>query len=528
MSKFLKIVIPLLLLTGCYNPPVILKPFPTPIPIVSPSPIIPTPTPSAVVTSTPTTVPTIAPTAVPTPAPTAVPTVTPTAVPTVVPTDTPTSAPISASSGITISANGFVDSIGINSHFSYGNTIYRDNAPLVVDAILGLHIMHMREGMLIPFNRQFDSYQYAVKRLSAAGVRNIGGVQAYDLMAPDFATRWANWFDSVGGLNWVEGTEPPNECDLNDCLNNVPDYQKILYNVIKNYAPSNSISVLGPSLVKFSSYSQSGDLSAYMDNGNGHFYTLSQPPETSGSCKMSDECAGGDGPGGNIGNTFSLEALIKGDAVTSGTKPIINTETGYCTTVTDQGTSYNDIPEDVQADYWPRYLLHAYGDLNIPRTFIYDIADDGLSAPTFDKCGLIDNQGRQKPSYKILKSMLDAVNDPGPVYTPDPLNYAIGAPKNVDGNDIKSMAVGLRNGSYALFIWNPVSRWYQQSGNGGNKSHYLYPATIPASLVITKSFTTATVTTYDSSTGQATTINADPNQAINITATTTITMILLK
>ncbi len=431
--------------------------------------------------------------------------------------------------GKTVSSNAFVDSIGFNTHFNYAGTAYVDNEPAVVAAIIGLHVKHLREGMLYPFATQIPTYRDAVSKLSAAGVRDIGGVQASDLTAADFKSRWATWFGSVGGSAWVEASEPPNECDLNGCLASSPAYQKTLYDTIKGYAPSASVRVYGPSFANAGAYARTGDLSRVLDDGNAHLYLLSQPPETTGVCRVSDACANGANLGSPIGNTYSLEHQLAAARVVSANKPIVNTEAGYCTTVAADGnTQYNDMPRSVQATYWPRYLLHAFADVGIQRSYVYDIADDGLSPPTFDQCGLIDAHAQPKPSYRILETLLDTVDDPGPRYTPAPLAFTVAANANIDGNPVEAVALGSRNGNYTLALWNPVSVWYQQSGNGGAASHPLAVAPIAASVSLGTSFASATMTTFDPATGDATTTPLDLKAPIAVSVKPAITLVTLR
>ncbi len=437
--------------------------------------------------------------------------------------------PTVGTTGRTVSANGFVDSIGLAMHLNYAGTAYTDNEPTIVQSILDLHVKHVREGMLYPFSTQPATLQAAVRSLSAAGVRTLAGISTTDLTAPDFATRWSNWFDAVGGATWVEGAEAPNECDLNGCLSQVPAYQQKVYATVKGYAPSIGVPVVGPSFANTPSYAQTGSLAQYLDFGNVHLYTLSQPAETTGVCRPSDQCADGAGIGSPIGNTYALDTLLKNSAVVSGSKPILNSEAGICTTVDGAGnTRYDNVPRDVQAAYWPRYLLHAFGDLGIPRTYVYELADDGTSAPDFDQCGLLDRNAVPKPSYRILKTMLDAVNDPGDAVLPTPLAYSVAAPKNVDGNDVSSMALASRNGSYAVFVWNPVSLYYQQNGNGGISSHPLTVAALAGNLSIGQTFGSAQVTTFDLTTGAATTTTVDASKSISLSITPAITMVTLR
>ncbi len=440
-----------------------------------------------------------------------------------------TGTPPTSVSGRTVSANAFVDSIGLDTHLNYAGTAYMLYEPTIVQSIVDLHVKHVREGMLYPFSIQPATLQAAVHALSAAGVHTLAGIAPPDLTASDFATRWSNWFDSVGGTKWVEGAEAPNECDLNGCLAQIPAYQQKLYATVKGYGPSIGVPVVGPSFANQPSYAQTGNLAQYLDFGNVHLYTLSQPPETTGLCRPSDQCAGGANLGSLIGNTYSLDSLLKNSASVSGTKPIMNSEAGLCTTVSSSGdTQYNNVPRDVQAAYWPRYLLHAFGDLGLPRTYIYELADDGTSAPDFDQCGLLDRNAVPKPSYRILKTMLDAVNDPGDPVLSTPLVYSVSAPKNVDGNDVSSMALASRNGSYAVFVWNPVSLFYQRSGNGGFASHPLAVATLAGNLSIGQTFGSAQLTTFDLTTGAATTSTVDASKPIPLSITPAITMVTLR
>ena len=428
--------------------------------------------------------------------------------------------------GKTFAAAAFVDSIGLNTHFNYGGTAYVDREPAVVAAILGLHVKHVREGMLYPFPAQFPSLQNAVHTLSAAGVHTIAGIQATDLVAPDIKARWKAWFDSVGGLKWVEATEPPNECDLNGCLDQAQKYQTALYDTVKGYAPSASVNVYGPSFANESSYGVTGDMSRLMDSGNVHIYTLSQPPENEGVCRISDACAGGATTGSTIGNTFSFEHQLAVAKAVSGSKPIVNTEAGLCTTVDAAGnTQYNNVPRSVQAAYWPRYLLHMFGDLGVQRSYIYEIADDGISAPSFDQCGLIDAATQPKPSYRILKSILDTVSGHSGTVKMTPLPYDVTAPKNEDGHPVSSMALEAGDGSYTVFVWNPVSLWYQQSGNGGNPSHPLTVAPIDGTISFGAGYKAAQVTTFDLGTGTATAKSVQGSAPIPLTITPSVTMI---
>lgn len=433
-----------------------------------------------------------------------------------------------AVSGRTVAAGAFVDSIGVNTHFNYNGTPYTTAEPTVVADILALHIKHVREGMLYPFVTQPVTLQAAVHALSAAGVHDLAGIFPSDLTAPDFTTRWSNYFDSTGGSAWIEAVEAPNECDLNGCLSQATSYQQTIYSTVKGYGPSTSVTVLGPSFANSSSYTQTGSLAPNLDAGNIHLYTLSQPPETTGICQISDQCAGGANLNSVIGNTTPLDALLRTDAITSGSKPIINSESGICTTVDASGnTRYNDVPRDVQAAYWPRFLLHAFGDLGVPRTYMYELADDGVSPPDFDQCGLIDGSAVPKPSYKILKTILDAVNDPGPSFLPSPLAFSVATPNNVDGKPVSAMALASRNGAYTVFVWNPVSLWYQQSGNGGYSSHALSVAAIAGNLSLGKFFSSAKLTTFDLATGNATITTVDPSKPIPLSVTPAVTMVTL-
>jgi hypothetical protein len=64
-------------------------------------------------------------------------------------------------------ADAFVDSIGINTHFSYTDAIYHLDFPLVKQALLDLKIRHIRDGMhTVP-----SDYYELQNELGDAGIR---------------------------------------------------------------------------------------------------------------------------------------------------------------------------------------------------------------------------------------------------------------------------------------------------------------------------------------------------------------------
>ena len=166
----------------------------------------------------------------------------------------------------------FSDSVGVNTHFSYTDTPYYQQPTKVIQAIQGLGVHHVRDGLA--YNWVPPNLYSIYKQLSAAGI-HANLVVPNPATAGPTATSMAQLLPNYPS---VESLEDPNEYDQAGNVNWANDLRNYLP-VIWRTGQQTRLPVLGPSLTQDSSYSKLGDVSAYMDFGNLHVYWGGRNPE---------------------------------------------------------------------------------------------------------------------------------------------------------------------------------------------------------------------------------------------------------
>jgi hypothetical protein len=333
-------------------------------------------------------------------------------------------------------ADKFVDSIGVNTHQSYFNTAY-GNYQAVSDKLVALGVRHARDSAVLSSDANYNRMVYdRFKGLANRGVRYnlIVDPRSLGLANIDRAKMDSIIAHSGGALEAVEG---PNEFDLSggtDWANRLRAYQRSLYGSVK--ASSKPVPVLAPSLVKPTSYSTLGDMSAYCDFGNMHPYPSGRNPGTSGW-----------GSGGYGSLSWNAAYARKVCA----TKPIIATETGYYNW---PGPAHTGVPEDVSGKYIPRLFLHYY-NMGLPRTYAYEMVDLNNDPRTSDRAkhwGLLRSDYTAKPAYVALKNLVGLLSDPGPSFAPGSLDYSLSG----DLTNVSQMLLQKRDGRFYLVLWQEV------------------------------------------------------------------------
>ena len=321
-----------------------------------------------------------------------------------------------------ISADSIADSVGVNIHLHFGNTVY-SNFPLIRSLLVALGVRHTRDGLVDSTWKEYYERHIALGRL---------GIKCLFITSPEQSnTLLTSWPSRVPGA--FEGYEAPNEYDLSGD----PKWPAILqafvrrlYEAVKSNPATTGFSVIGPSLTQAASYNQLAGLQQYFDFGNMHNYFGGRNPGT---------------PGWGEGGYGSFAYNIKLEQTAWPAKPIVTTETGYLTdTTVPQG-----IPETVAGKYAPRVILEqaVHG---ISRTYIYELIDEGSAIAGKDGAfGLARMDGSQKPAFKALKNLIAILSDPGPQVSPEALEFSLtGAPKNVH-----HLVMAKRDGSYYVAFW---------------------------------------------------------------------------
>lgn len=318
----------------------------------------------------------------------------------------------------TISADRFVDSIGVNIHLHYDDTVYRRDFDLTRRRLVELGVRHVRDGLVdttwLPYYERHDE-------LGRRGIKGIfiASIDAPESLLRDYPRRVPeafeayeapNEYDTAGDPRWVERLRASVQTLRN--LKAIP--------ALARYP------VYGPSLTTESARTAFGDVSGSIDIGNMHNYFAGHHPGTEG---WSD------------GGYGSIAWNVSQARATSGSKPLVSTETGYPTDLTVADT----VPPVVAGKYMPRLLLEQFR-LGITRTYIYELADEAAQPGSY---GLLFADGSPKPAFHAVSELIALLSDPGPSHATKPLRYTLtGATEAV-----RSMAFQKRNGRFFLFLW---------------------------------------------------------------------------
>lgn len=315
----------------------------------------------------------------------------------------------------TAAADRFVDSVGVNIHLHYFDTLYRD-FDMVKSRLLELKVRHVRDGMI---DTTWEPYYQRHEALGQAGIKGVfitsadtprGVLVTYPSRLPSSfeAYEAPNEYNQSGDPAWPS-TLRASLTELHS-LRSIPALARF--------------PVFGPSLTRESAYAALGDITSLVDVGNLHNYFAGHNPGTPGW---------GSNGYGSIDWNLRLVRQYARD------KPIITTETGYW----DDLSTQDAVPSGVAAKYMPRLLLEQFRK-GIFRTYIYELFDFQKNS-----YGLLTRDGSPKASFNAVKSLLTLMDDPGPGFTPRPLEYSVSG----GGPDLRHMAFAKRDGRYLLALW---------------------------------------------------------------------------
>jgi hypothetical protein len=321
-------------------------------------------------------------------------------------------------------SDGFVDSIGVQTHISYINTAY-GNWPKVLAGLESLGVRHIRDGLPVT-----STYLSIFQQMAAAGIRCTCGFALPNSLTASQISSFVQQTQNV------EALEAPNECDAsNNCggggvtgVANVVAFLPIL----DAASTMTKLPVVGPSFTLQLGYASAGDIAPLINFNNLHVYFGGRNPGSPGW---------GEGdPEGNFYGSFAWW-IDQGNLDAPGTPDMV-TETGYMAypTATQPGT----IPESVEASYTPRTVLLSFTK-GIKRTFVYELVDEWSTTGY----GLLANDFSEKPAFMALKNLIATFEDPGASFTPGSLSYSITG----NTNTMQHLLLQKRDGSYWLVLW---------------------------------------------------------------------------
>jgi hypothetical protein len=335
-------------------------------------------------------------------------------------------------------ADSFIESIGVNTHLFYDDTVYHQKyEEIIKPKLLELGVRHIRDSG----TRNSNGYLDRLEELKSYGISSTL------IFGPNTGTP-ADGIELIKDLKGVvEAVEGPNELNLDKTINNwipvVQNYVKELFTLVKADEYTKNLSVIGPSLTNREATQSVGDLSSFVDYGNIHKYYGNRHPETNGW--------GSYWEGTKYG---SLAYSIKNVSNYAGNKPVIATESCYHNAInSDKGTP--SIPENVAAKYIPRLFLFHFNQ-NVHRTLCYELIDlyqDKELDENKKNFGLLRNNGTEKPAFTALKNIINLLEDPGAKFQTEELSFYL--KNNID--NVYQTLLQKRNGTFYLILWQGVS-----------------------------------------------------------------------
>jgi hypothetical protein len=349
----------------------------------------------------------------------------------------------------TRSADDFVNSIGVNIHLGYWDTVYGAGYDgIIKPRLLQLGVRHVRDaGTVVADDSWMQSVYGRMQGLADRGIK-VDLVMQPAVGSNDF-TALGQWNRLMGFVSYaVESFEGLNEHDLSGRPNWVSEtstFQMALFASVRSDGRTGALPVYGPSMGQPVNAPAMGSLSGYMDDGNIHPY-----------------------PGGNVplANLATHERLT---APIMGNHPWIVTETGYNTAVAAQG-GHPPVSEAAMARYVPRLLLDNFG-LGISRSYLYELIDEGTSLANQEQAfGLVRNDGSPKPAFTAVRNLIAILTDPGVAFVAPSLSIRVSG----DTTGVTRLAFTKRDGRQYMVLYQDASSFALSSGTMIN---------VPAKLV---------------------------------------------
>lgn len=431
-------------------------------------------------------------------------------------------------------ADSFVESIGVNTHWSYPS--YSNYAQLKV--LLGESgIRYIRDGAY-PGNTSKYNDLYSTY-----------GIRTNVLLGRRYAGNWPQPLDlsQIGAeLNDVKALNPaaiaslenPNEYDLShgdqetDWVTKIRDYTKEVYTKAKADAALKNYTIIAPSFTEPRYFQSVGSLDPWIDNSCVHHYQSYRHPGSGGW---------GDNGYGSIDWVYANHVKLQSPAG----KPVQSTECGYhndyqlhprkdkdgniIKDASGNTTYYLNygVSEEAEGKYTARMFAEFFRRGYV-RSYKYELFNQGSSSKE-DVFGLVRNDLTVKPAYKAVKNLISVLSDKGAGFTPGSLSYTLtGSTSNV-----RQILFQKRNGDFYLMLWLEVPSWEtKETRNSANQligaqSKDLYPASQSVSLALPNTIKTATVYQLDNKADMTTTAATITNSAVSLSVSDKIMIVKL-
>lgn len=338
-----------------------------------------------------------------------------------------------------ISADSFVESIGINAHWSDPN-IYTRNYTSLRAKLGESGIRYVRDGA------HDGNYTVANDLYRSFGIKtNIvtGRRPESPYPAPIDPTKVEVELSEIkaNGLAVAASLEAPNEYDLEhgsdpDWVTNIQNFSARLYIQAKADDQLKHLPIIGPSLTTEQAYELVGNRDQYIDYANLHLYQ------------------GRRWPGYNESNNSTYASItwfiihLARHQSPSG-KGIQATEAGYHNEI-----SNGSISEEAEG----KYILRMYAEFfrnRIVRTYKYELVDEDNKHGKEAAFGILRSNMSEKAAFRGIKSLISILTDKGPTFPLDSLDLTVTG----DINNTRSILFQKRDRDFYFMVWLEVPSW---------------------------------------------------------------------
>lgn len=331
-------------------------------------------------------------------------------------------------------AYDFVNSVGVNTHFSWTGTSYDTRYEQLKTALADIGIKHIRQSAAgtASVKRITDLYK-SLGVLTLMLVDNFGAADwtARDL-PPAIAATQVNDAIAKLGAGVFSGIEGPNEYEavikkgVKDWALKLRTFQAALYAAVKGNDAAAGIPVVAPSLIKntAANFRELGNVSSFCDLGNLHAY-CGEPPMDAG-----------------------LAAMMRLTPIVTPGKQVLVTEYGLHTAMKEAPA--HPFSDNAKAKYMARAVAALFAHSEVRRGYIYDLID-AKSEPDNPgyNFGLIHADGTPTKAYYAIRNLMHMLCDADATFEPRELRTTITG----DVRKVRSFLVQKASGVFYLVLW---------------------------------------------------------------------------
>jgi hypothetical protein len=340
-------------------------------------------------------------------------------------------------------ADDFVNSIGVCTHWSYGNTPYGKAFDLAKQRLAESGIRHIRDG--------FDSRELELWR-----DLGIQSTLVCELRLQNLDGQMASWKAISDILDMIEGPNEPNNFWLyKDKVEEWPQgvrlWQNALYQAVRAEPTLAKVPVTSPTPILEGPY-EIAPLTSF-DYIAIHPYAGGEMPSASIPWG-----------GKNIRRAFAILAHDN-DA-----KPLVATESGYHNCVAPDRiiAGQPGISETAGGRYFPRHFAE-YWNAGFARTFTYEFLDESLNPKDPEaNFGMLRNDLTPKPAFTAVSNLISILGEGH--WDRDARHWVRAAapdrafPLAIEGSpNIHHTVLSRADGAIDLLLWREVSSYDLQT-----------------------------------------------------------------